>query len=226
MDVLVLRLIHIGAGAFWVGAVFTFFLFVQPTAIAVGTGRDEVHLPAHPPPAPAGLILGSAVVTVLAGIWLLLITSNGLDPEILFSASRLGYTVGGVAAILTLGIGGLYVLPRTRTTERTIGRILAEGRPPTPEEQQTLARVGREARQAGWIVLVGLTIAVAVDGDGAVLASRHRLTSAGRDGGLLARAAHGEPEDGDRQRARRPGEREQRGHPEVLRRPRSRCPDR
>ena len=34
MDVLVLRLIHIGAGAFWVGAVFTFFLFVQPAAIA------------------------------------------------------------------------------------------------------------------------------------------------------------------------------------------------
>ena len=66
-----------------------------------------------------------------------------------------------MAAILTLGIGGLYVFPRTRIVERTIGRLLAEGRPPTPEEQQTLARVGREGRQAGWIVLVGLTIAVA-----------------------------------------------------------------
>ena len=43
MDVLVLRLIHIGAGAFWVGAVFTFFLFVQPAAIARGTRSDEVH---------------------------------------------------------------------------------------------------------------------------------------------------------------------------------------
>ena len=39
MDVLVLRLIHIGAGAFWVGAVFTFFLFVQPAATASGRMR-------------------------------------------------------------------------------------------------------------------------------------------------------------------------------------------
>ena len=36
MDILLLRLIHIGAGAFWVGAVFTFFCFVQPAAVAVG----------------------------------------------------------------------------------------------------------------------------------------------------------------------------------------------
>ena len=36
MDLLVLRLIHIGAAAFWVGAVFAFFLFVQPAAMAVG----------------------------------------------------------------------------------------------------------------------------------------------------------------------------------------------
>jgi len=64
-------------------------------------------------------------------------------------------------AIVTLGVGGLYVLPRTRITERTIGTLIAEGRPPTPEEQQTLARVGREGRQAGWIVLIGLTIAIA-----------------------------------------------------------------
>jgi uncharacterized membrane protein len=161
LDLLVLRLIHIGAGAFWVGSVFTFFLFVQPAAIAVGPDATKfTYQLLHDRRLPYW-IFGSAVVTVLAGIWLLVITSNGLDPDILFSASRLGYTVGGVAAIVTLAIGGLYVLPRTRITERTIGTLLAEGRPPTPEEQQTLARVGREGRQAGWIVLIGLTIAVA-----------------------------------------------------------------
>jgi uncharacterized membrane protein len=161
MDVLVLRLIHIGAGAFWVGSVFTFFLFVQPAAIAVGPEATKfTYQLLHHRRLPIW-IFGSAVVTVLAGLWLLVITSNGLDPDVLFSASRLGYTVGGVAAIVTIGIGGLYVLPRTFTTERTIGTLLAEGRPPTPEEQQTLARVGGQARRAGWLVLVGLTIAVA-----------------------------------------------------------------
>jgi hypothetical protein len=161
MDVLVLRLIHIGAGAFWVGAVFTFFLFVQPAAIAVGPDATKfTYQLLHHRRLPIW-IFGSAVVTVLAGLWLLVITSNGLDPDLLFSASRLGYTVGGIAAIVAIAIGGLYVLPRTLTTERTVGTFLGEGRPPTPEEQQTLARVGGQARRAGWLVLAGLTIAVA-----------------------------------------------------------------
>jgi uncharacterized membrane protein len=160
MDVLVLRLIHIGAGAFWVGAVFTFVVFVQPAAAAIGPdGAKFMYQLIHHRRLSVAM-LSAAVVTVLAGIWLLLITSNGLDPDLLFDGARLGYTVGGVAAILTLGVGGLYVFPRTKIVERTIGGMLAEGRPPTPDEQQTLARVGGESRRAGWIVLLGLTIAV------------------------------------------------------------------
>lgn len=160
MDVLLLRLIHIGAGAFWVGAVFTFFLFVQPAAVAVGPEATKfTYQLIHHRRLPA-VILGSAATTVLAGIWLLVTTSNGLDPNLLFSESRLGYTVGGVAAILAFGIGALYVFPRTRTVERTLGRLLDEGRPPTPDEQQTLARVGGESRRAGWVVLAGLVVAV------------------------------------------------------------------
>jgi hypothetical protein len=161
MDVLVLRLIHIGAGAFWVGAVFTFFLFVQPAAVAVGPDATRFTFELlHHRRLPA-VILGAAAVTVLAGIWLLLITSNGLNPDILFDASRLGYTVGGVVAILTFAIGALYVFPRTRTVERTLGLLLAERRPPTPEEQGTLTRISQESRRAGWWVLIGLAVAVA-----------------------------------------------------------------
>jgi hypothetical protein len=161
MDVLLLRLIHIGAGAFWVGSVFTFFLFVQPAAVAVGPEATKfTYQLIHHRRLPI-VILAAAITTVLAGIWLLLITSNGLDPDLLFSESRLGYTVGGVAAILTLGVGALYVFPRTRIVERTLGLLIAEARPPTPDEQQTLARAGSESRRAGWIVLAGLTIAAA-----------------------------------------------------------------
>jgi uncharacterized membrane protein len=161
MDVLVLRLIHIGAGAFWVGAVFTFFLFVQPAAVAVGPDATKfTYQLLHDRRLPA-VVLAAAATTVVAGIWLLIITSNGLDADLLFGESRLGYTVGGVAAILILGIGGLYVFPRTKTVERTIGRLLAEGRPPTPDEQQLLARTAGESRRAGWLVIIGLVIAVA-----------------------------------------------------------------
>jgi hypothetical protein len=161
MDVLVLRLIHIGSGAFWVGAVFTFFLFVQPSTAAVGPDGMKVSNQLLSVKRFPTIILAAAITTVLAGIWLLWITSNGLDLDQLFGISRLGYTIGGVAAILTLGVGGLYVYPRTMTVARTIGRIQAEGRPPLPEEGQLLGRIARETRSAGWLVLIGLTIAIA-----------------------------------------------------------------
>ena len=160
MGLFVLRLIHIGAGVFWVGSVFTFFLFVQPAAIAVGpdSTRFTYQLLHHRRFGIA--ILTAGITAVAAGIWLLVITSNGLDTDILFSISRLGYTVGGVVAILTLALGGLYVFPRTRIVERTLGQVLGDARPPTPDEQATLARAGGEARRAGWLVLLGLAIAV------------------------------------------------------------------
>lgn len=160
MDVLVLRLIHIVAGAFWVGAVFTFFLFVQPAAMAAGPGAMPfTYQLLHHRRLPI-VILGAAGATVVAGIWLLVITSSGLDPDLLFQEARMGYTVGGVVAILTFGVGALYVFPRTRRVERTIGPLVADKRPPTPEEQLTLARAGREARRAGWLVIIGLAVAV------------------------------------------------------------------
>ncbi len=160
MDLIVLRLIHIGAGAFWVGSVFTFFLFVQPAAASIGPDGAKFMYQLIHHRRLSVVILAFATVTVLAGLWLLVITSNGLDPDVLFSEARLGYTVGGISAILTLAVGGLYVFPRTKTVERTIGRMLADGRPPTPDEQALLARTAGESRRAGWVVLTGLAIAV------------------------------------------------------------------
>lgn len=160
MDILLLRLIHIAAGAFWVGSMFAFFLFVQPAAVAVGPEATRFTYQLLHHRRFSVVVLASAAITVLAGIWLLVITSNGLDPDILFDVSRLGYTVGGVSAILTFAIGALYVYPRTTVVERTLGRLVTEGRPPTPDEQQILARTARESRRAGWLVLIGLAIAV------------------------------------------------------------------
>jgi uncharacterized membrane protein len=160
MEILLLRLIHIGAGVFWVGSVLTFHLFIQPAAIAAGPAATGFTYQLLHHQRFSVAILTSGLIAVIAGISLLVITSNGLNPDILFGASRLGFTIGGVVAILSLGVGALYLFPRTRTVEATIGGLLAQGRPPTPAEQELLARTGREARAAGWVVSIGLIVAV------------------------------------------------------------------
>jgi hypothetical protein len=160
MDVAILRLIHIAAGAFWVGGVYTFFLFVQPTGMALGPGGQPfMHNLLHERRISTAL-LTAAVITVLAGLWLLWLTTGGLKTDLLFDSSRIGFTIGGIAAILTLAVGGGYVFPRTRIVEGILGAFLGESRPPTDEERQTLMRASGEARRAGYYVLLGLAIAI------------------------------------------------------------------
>jgi hypothetical protein len=161
MDVLILRLIHIGAGTFWVGAVFTTAYFLQPTATALGpsAGPFQAHLIRNRRFALA--VLTSAAITVAAGIWLLWITTNGLDPGVALDPSRLGFTVGGVAGILTFVFGASYVYPRTVRVAGIVAGVLAESRPPTPDEQAMLAELRGQLTRAGWVVVTGLAIAVA-----------------------------------------------------------------
>ena len=160
MDVLILRLIHIGAGAFWVGAVFTTVLFLQPTAMAIGpaAGPFQAHLVRNR--RFALVVIVSAALTVGAGIWLLWITTNGLDPDIALAPSRIGFTIGGVVAILTFAFGASYVYPRTVRVAGIVAGILAEGRPPTSDEQSQLATARAQLTSAGWVVLAGLAVAV------------------------------------------------------------------
>src|SRR5688500_17058967 len=128
MEILLLRLIHIGAGVFWVGSALTFHFFIQPAAVAAGPAATGFTYQLLHHRRFSVAILTSGLIAVIAGISLLVITSNGLDPDILFDASRLGFTIGGVVAIVSLGVGMLYLFPRTRTVEAPIGGMRAEGR--------------------------------------------------------------------------------------------------
>ncbi len=160
MDVLILRIIHIGAGAFWVGSVYTFLLFIQPTAQALGPDgqRFAFHLIHHR--RLPDVILASGATTVAAGLLLLWSTTNGFDLDVMFQTPRLGFTVGGLAAIVALAVGSLYLRPRTRQVERIVSATMAEGRGPDADEQLALARIRDESRRAG--LLLGAALAVAV----------------------------------------------------------------
>jgi uncharacterized membrane protein len=159
MDVLLLRLVHIAAGAFWVGAVFTNVLFIQRTAMALGpdAAKFQLHL-IHDKRFPTWVLV-SAATTVLAGLALLWLATDGFDAALLFAPARVGFTIGGVVAIVTFGVGSLYVFPRTERIAALMRSIAAAGRPPLPEEQGELLRTRGELLRAGWVVLAGVSLA-------------------------------------------------------------------
>lgn len=157
---LLLRLVHIGAGVFWVGAAFAFFLFVQPSAKALGPEgegafmADLTQVRRFPM-----VILTATVLTVGAGLILYLRNAGGIELW-LGSATGVGFTIGSAAALVSFALGAMVVRPAvTKLTE--IGRTLREARrPPTPEEAAAIGALKGRLGTFGKINLVFLAVAV------------------------------------------------------------------
>jgi hypothetical protein len=93
--VIVLRLIHIGAGVFWVGSSIVFGAFIGPGIAATAEAGQKfmVHLVTKARIDRA--ILVSAILTVLAGSALYTIDAGGIDTPWTHSGPGMGFGIGG-----------------------------------------------------------------------------------------------------------------------------------
>jgi hypothetical protein len=157
----ILRLIHVVSGAFWFSAALIMFLFLQPTAAAVGPSGQGFMLHLLRRRRLVDIVFGAAVLTVAAGSILFWWDSDGLQLDWMTEPTGLGFTIGAVAA--WVGFLGFAFIgwPAGRRIAAIGGRLQDEGRPPTAEEQQQLARAQGQMRQVGLSVLVLLSIAIA-----------------------------------------------------------------
>jgi hypothetical protein len=156
----VLRIVHILAGVFWVGAAFTVILFIQPTAREVGpaAGPFMSHLAGSK--RLVDFVLGAAGLTVLAGLLMYWRVSDGLDPDWIGSAPGISLTVGALCAIAALAIGGSIVRPGIMAT-LAIGReVAASGGGPTPEQAAQMQAIQRRSIAAGKAIVPLLIVAV------------------------------------------------------------------
>jgi len=156
----VLRVVHILAGVFWVGAALTTLLFIQPTAREVGpaAGPFMMHLAGRK--RLIDFVLGAAGLTVLAGLLIYWRVTGGLDPDVIGSAYGISLTIGALCAIAALAIGGSIVRPGIMAT-LAIGRaVAADGGPPTPEQAAQLQALQRRSIAAGKAIVPLLIVAV------------------------------------------------------------------
>lgn len=154
---IVLRVIHIGAGIFWVGsAVFASF-FLQPAAGALGPQGGAVMAYLNEKRRLPGITGVSAVLTIAAGIWLYWRDSGGFDRDWISSDVGIGFTVGALAAIAAFVLG----LAVFRPSGERMRTLLAETQgAPSPEQAQQIAALQERLRRLGLVNVMLLIVAV------------------------------------------------------------------
>lgn len=142
--IILLRLIHIVAGAFWAGAAVAYFLYFEPTAKGLGPARSKFMqdlVGTHRYPV---FMNTSSMLCILAGLALYWFSSNGLSVAWITSGPGLGFTLGSLAALAAFGIGFAGIRPRAERMGAVGAAIAAAGGPPTPEQGAELGRLEAE----------------------------------------------------------------------------------
>ena len=142
--ILLLRLIHIVAGALWAGAAVAYFFFFAPTARGLGPPgpkfmQDLVGKHRYP------LFMNvSSMLTILAGLVLYWFSSGGLNAAWITSGRGLGFTLGSLAALAAFAAGFFGIRPRAERMGALSAAIAAAGGPPTAEQGAELSRLDAE----------------------------------------------------------------------------------
>jgi uncharacterized membrane protein len=154
-----LRILHIVVGVFWVGTVVFMAAFLTPSVRAAGPAGGAViqhlmgvrRLPLW--------IMGGMVLTLLSGFGLYWRDSAGFQSAWLASGAGKVFGLGGAVALAASILGVAINMPTARRLTEISGRLQAAGRPPTPDEQVTLAALQGRLSRAGVVAAVLLVIA-------------------------------------------------------------------
>jgi hypothetical protein len=158
---IVLRVLHIGAGVLWVGTAAAFFLFVQPTLAALGQNAGQAFM-THVTRERrlTQVMIVATVTTVGAGAILYYIRWQQFGALWFQSGFGIGMTIGAVAALIAFAMGPTMI---GRTIDRISGlgaEIGAAGGPPSAAQAQEMERLGRRMKTLLTVDFALLAVAV------------------------------------------------------------------
>jgi hypothetical protein len=158
--IIVLRIIHIFAGVFWVGAAATFVFFITPAAAATlpESQRFIAYLTQN-----LGFlnrIRDVAGLNVLAGLLLYWNDSGGLQIAWISKPTGIAFTIAALAALVALIALQTVSIPALKRLGSIAGAIRAGGKPPTPEQAAMLQSAQRTLTLAARGVLALLGVAL------------------------------------------------------------------
>ena len=154
--VIVLRIVHVVSGVFWVGSSLFTALYLGPAVSATAEAGQRVLAQLITKARLSTAISASAGLTVLAGGWLYWIDSQGLTSGWTHSGPGTGFGIGALFAVVGLIFGGL-----VGRDMATLGRTAAEiSGKPTPEQLGKIGAARKQLAYAGPTSTITLLIAL------------------------------------------------------------------
>ncbi len=157
---IILRILHIFAGVFWVGSAIFYFLFVEPIVKDLGpAGPKFMQGLIERKRYPLYMNIASAL-TVIAGGLLYWNTSGGLQGVWLKTGPGLGFTIGAAVAVVVYLIGFLMIRPRAGRLGQLGKQIGQNGGSPTAEQAAELGQLNHQMRAIERVDVILLTLAL------------------------------------------------------------------
>lgn len=157
---IILLLVHICAGVFWAGAAIYLAAFIAPAVKALGPeGAKFMQQMAKTNKLPLVMTLTS-ILTVLSGILLLWILSDGFQSAWMSSQHGVILSIGGGLAIIAFLDGLLVTRPTVNKMNKLGNEFAATGGSPTTEQMQQLIAYRKKIFKANNFAALVIVIAV------------------------------------------------------------------
>jgi hypothetical protein len=157
-----LRVVHIVAGAFWVGAVTLLAFVVLPAVMALGPAGGsfmEQVTRVRKLPVILNLVI---VLNILSGVALYWRDSGGFSAAWIRTGTGMTFGLGGILGIAVAILGAAVNAPAGIRLGALAGEIRASGGPPTAAQQAEVARLQNRLKNAAVVAAVVLLVATAL----------------------------------------------------------------
>ena len=154
---MVLRLVHIGAGVFWVGSMFFLNRFVVPSIQEAGPDGGRFATVLMRGGRIQRAMISAAAATIIAGLIMYIGFIVRTDGQWARSTEAMGYGVGAIAAIIAFGLGMIINAPTSRRLQAMAESISG---PPSPEQQAEMGRLRGRLASTSRVILILLTVAI------------------------------------------------------------------
>jgi uncharacterized membrane protein len=162
MDIymVVLRLIHIFAGIFWVGAALFMAVLIIPMVRKAGPDSSVFMWRLYKHTRFITAMPIASVLTTIAGILLYIRVSDTFNVDWITSTGGLVLTIGSIAGLLATGHGGAVLGPMSASYTDALDEVVSQGGPPSEEQVSKLQALGGKIGRHAQISMILMLIAV------------------------------------------------------------------